>query len=79
MTFYHALCVLRYPYNPFTSELSGTLPNASEKTFYQITHTIHLLETTHKIVSYGQGKREAKNILRLTTSITARKLSNLKH
>ena len=42
--------------NPFTAEFSDALYNASEKPFYQITHTIYLLETIHKIVPYGLGK-----------------------
>ena len=42
--------------NPFTATSSDALYNASEKTFYQITHTIHLLETTYKIIPYRLGK-----------------------
>ena len=42
--------------NPFTAELSDALHNASEKTFYQITHTTYLLETIYKIVPYRLGK-----------------------
>ena len=42
--------------NPFTAELSDALHNTSEKTFYQIIHTIYLLETIHKIVPYRLGK-----------------------
>ena len=41
---------------PFTAEFSDALRNASEKPFYQITHTIYLLETIHKIVPYGLAK-----------------------
>ena len=43
-------------FNPFTAKPSDALHNASEKTFYQITHTIYLLETIHKIVPYRLGK-----------------------
>ena len=42
--------------NPFTATSSDALHNASEKTFYQITHTIYLLETTYKIIPYRLGK-----------------------
>ena len=42
--------------NPFTAKPSDGLHNASEKTFYQITHTIYLLETIYKIVPYRLGK-----------------------
>ena len=42
--------------NPFTTEFSDTLHNVSEKTFYQITHTIYLLGTMYKIVLYKLGK-----------------------
>ena len=37
-------------FNPFTAEFSDALHNASEKASYQITHTIYLLETIHKII-----------------------------
>ena len=43
-------------FNPFTAKPSDTLHNASEKTFYQTTHTIYLLETIYKIVPYRLGK-----------------------
>ena len=43
-------------FNPFTAEFSDALCNASEKPFYQITHTIYLLETIHIIVPYGLAK-----------------------
>ena len=56
MTFSHALCALNYLYNPFTTELSGTLHNDAEKTFNQITHVIYLLETIYKIVTHRLGK-----------------------
>ena len=42
--------------NPFTAEFSDALYTASEKPFYQITYTIYLLETIHKIVPYRLGK-----------------------
>ena len=42
--------------NPFTAEFSDALYNALEKTFYQITYVIYLLETIHKIVPYGLAK-----------------------
>ena len=42
--------------NPFTAKLSNALHNAAEKTFYQITHMIYLLETIYKIVPYRLGK-----------------------
>ena len=42
--------------NPFTAKFSDLLHNASEKPFYQITHTTYLLETMYKIVPYRLGK-----------------------
>ena len=45
--------------NPFTAEFSDALHNASDKTSYQITHMIYLLETTYKIVPYRLGKPKA--------------------
>ena len=48
--------ILASKINPFTATSSDALHNASEKTFYQITHTIHLLETIHKIIPYRPGK-----------------------
>ena len=42
--------------NPFTAKFSDALHNASEKTFYQITHMIYFLETIHKIIPYRLGK-----------------------
>ena len=48
-----------YMVNPFTAEFSDALHNASDKTSYQITHMIHLLETTYKIVPYRLGKPKA--------------------
>ena len=53
-----------YLRNPFTAKFSNTLCNASEKPFYQITHTINLLETIYKIVPYRLAK--PKTFLRLT-------------
>ena len=54
-----SLCVfgqcLSFRY-PFMAKFSDTLHNASEKPFYQITHTIYLLETIYKIVPYRLGK-----------------------
>ena len=55
MTSFHALCSLNYSYNPFIAELFGALHNALES-FYQITHTVYLLETMYKIVTYKLGK-----------------------
>ena len=43
-------------FNPFTATSSDALHNASEKTFYQITHMIHLLETIYNIIPYRPGK-----------------------
>ena len=52
------LCVVKIfrVFNPFTATSSDALHNASKKTFYQITHTIHLLETIYKIIPYRPGK-----------------------
>ena len=48
-----------YVVNPFIAEFSNVLHNASEKTSYQITHIIYLLETICKIVPYRLGKPKA--------------------
>ena len=48
--------VMKGLFNPFTAEFSDALCNASEKPLYQISHTIYLLETIHKIVPYGLAK-----------------------
>ena len=42
--------------NPFTAEFSNALHNVSEKTSYQITHMIYLLETIYKIIPYRLGE-----------------------
>ena len=43
-------------FNPFTAGFSDALHNASEKTSYQITHTIYPLETIYKVTPYGLVK-----------------------
>ena len=52
----HELPMCKELFNPFTAKPSDALHNASEKTFYQITYTINLLETIYKIVPYRLGK-----------------------
>ena len=45
----HSVILIWCAINPFTAGFSDALHNASEKTSYQITHTIYPLEAIHKL------------------------------